>query len=86
MPDTGLSSIGSDWPASFRTGEISSPIRRLICPLLSTTFGNFNPFYQSIESLLLGVKCVFKHYDLQIFGPSLTSVSNFHLLKCCGSA
>ena len=31
----------------------------------------FNPFYQPIKSLLLGMKCVLEHQDLLIFGLRL---------------
>ena len=38
----------------------------------------------SIKSLLLGIKCVFKHQYLQIFGLKKRFMSNFHTLEVVG--
>ena len=48
---------------------------------LSTTIVVINSFYQPIKSLLLGIKCVFKHQGLQKFGAKLNKSKLFHPLE-----
>ena len=44
----------------------------------------FNLFFSSTKSLLLGVKCVSKHLNLQIFVIKLTNMSDFQPLEVVG--
>ena len=51
------------------TGAVTElmPDRPSTLCLLITTTVVLNLFYQSIKSLILGIKCVFKQHDLQMF-------------------
>ena len=48
---------------------------------LSAVTERVNPFYQPIKSLLLEMKSVFEHQDLQIFGLKSHKYENCNPLK-----
>ena len=68
------------WSESFCVNKLT-----LMNILLITTIVVFNLFYLSTKSLLLGMKCVSKHQDSQIFGLQLNKyMGNFQPLEVVG--
>ena len=67
-------------PSTLQTGR---PIS-LIPKLLSMSTIALDHFYLLIKSLLLGIKCMFYHPKLHIFGPKKTNMSYFHPFEAAG--
>ena len=54
--------------AGLGSGDLVPTIQALY-----TTIIFFSLFYRHIKSLILGLKCVFEHENLQMFGPKLNN-------------
>ena len=48
---------------------LKTDLKRFTLEALRTAIVDLDQFYQPIESLLLGIKCMYKHQKLQILGP-----------------